>query len=94
MGEVVVKGSTTERGYGSVHQRTRAAWRAVVDSGGVACARCGCLIEPGSLWDLGHVDGDKSRYAGPEHRRCNRAAGARRGHRLRAVRRRVTSLGW
>jgi len=23
-------------------------------------------------WDLGHVPGDKSRYAGPEHRRCNR----------------------
>ena len=36
------------------------------------CARCGHPIEPGTPWDLGHVDGDKTRYQGPEHQRCSR----------------------
>jgi hypothetical protein len=38
----------------------------------VLCARCGERIEPGSDWDLGHVDGS-AEYAGPEHQACNRA---------------------
>jgi hypothetical protein len=29
-------------------------------------------ILPGQDWDLGHDDYDRSRYTGPEHRRCNR----------------------
>jgi hypothetical protein len=28
---------------------------------------CGERIAAGEPWDLGHVDGDRSRYAGPEH---------------------------
>ena len=44
--------------------------------GGVRCARCGGLIHPSEPWDLGHVDGSKSRYAGAEHRSCNRATAA------------------
>jgi hypothetical protein len=39
----------------------------------VDCARCGERIEPGEPWDLGHDDVDRSRYTGPEHRRCNRS---------------------
>lgn len=74
-----MKGSTTARGYGGVHQALRKRWAHLVESGQVCCARCGLPIAPGSSWDLGHVDGDRSRYAGPEHRRCNRHAGAKQG---------------
>jgi hypothetical protein len=67
------RGSTTARGYEHVHQQLRKRWQRVVESGSAVCARCGLPIERGEFWDLGHVNGDKTRYAGPEHRRCNRA---------------------
>jgi hypothetical protein len=70
-------GTTTERGYGHDHQRERARWAPLVAAGQVICWRCGYRIPPGSLWDLGHDDQDRSVYRGPEHRRCNRAAAAR-----------------
>jgi hypothetical protein len=46
----------------------------LVAAGCVRCARCGKLIRPDDEWDLGHVDGDPTRYQGPEHARCNRRA--------------------
>lgn len=60
--------------YGWRHQQVRERVRRRVELGGVACARCGEPIVPGSAWDLGHVDGDPTRYHGAEHRRCNRGA--------------------
>jgi hypothetical protein len=72
--------TTTEQGYGGPHQRERRRWRPDVAAGQVDCARCGERILPGDDWDLGHVDGDKSAYAGPEHQRCNRLAGSREGN--------------
>jgi hypothetical protein len=71
-------GKTTQRGYGTVHQRERKRWAARVERGEVSCARCGRPILPGELFDLGHDDHDRSRYVGAEHRRCNRATSSRR----------------
>lgn len=73
--------SAAARGYGTQHRRLRERWRPAVEAGGVACTRCGGRILPGTEWDLGHLDGDRSRYAGPEHaRQCNRSDGGRRAH--------------
>jgi hypothetical protein len=76
---------TVERGYGANHKRLRRLWEPRVAAGDVACARCGRLIMPGEAWDLGHVDGDRSQYAGPEHRRCNRSTSSRRPTRRRGA---------
>ena len=58
--------------YGAPHQAQRRRWAKFVATGEVCCARCGLLISQSEPWDLGHVDGDPLRWAGPEHRRCNR----------------------
>ena len=54
--------------YGAAHRAKRRALAPQVEAGRVDCARCHQRIEPGQEWDLGHVDGDRQRYAGPEHR--------------------------
>ena len=45
-----------------VHQRVRRQWAPVVAEGNAYCVRCGRL---GTLWDLGHVDGNKTGEAAP-----------------------------
>lgn len=82
--------------YGRPHARLRAQWAPLVAAGGVMCARpnCGRLIAPYEPWDLGHVDGDPTRIAGPEHRRCNRAtAGRDASRRTRARHRPAAAVG-
>jgi hypothetical protein len=76
--------STTARGYGWTHQQLRAALLATY-SPSQPCPRCGRPLGPWpELLDLGHLDGTaKTAYAGLEHRRCNRQAGAREGNRQR-----------
>jgi hypothetical protein len=81
----VSSGSTSKRGYGWTHQKLRNRWARDVARGEVECARCGEPIWPEEPWDLGHVDGDKSRYAGPEHRSCNRATATHQAKRRRRV---------
>jgi hypothetical protein len=75
--------ATTAKGYGWPHQRLRAALlQALVPSS--PCPRCGQGMWPEiQALDLGHVDGDKTRYSGLEHARCNRSGGATYGNRLR-----------
>jgi hypothetical protein len=70
-------GRTSERGYGTSHQRLRKSWARQVEQGVVACARCGRQILPGTPWDLDHSP-DRSGYLGPSHRRCNRSTAKRR----------------
>jgi hypothetical protein len=66
------------RGYGTVHKATRERYAALVASGLALSARYGLSIAPGAAWDLAHTD-DRSGYSGPEHRKCNQLAGARKG---------------
>ena len=76
-------GTTTQRGYGSRHQKERAKWKPVVDAGLAHCKQPICLyrnrwIKPGSAWALGHTE-DRRSYLGPVHWLCNQRDGARRG---------------
>lgn len=79
------RGTTTQRGYDAKHKAERKRLEPIVARGGAICARCDEEIVPPEPWDLGHTD-DRATWTGPEHRDCNRAAGARtrnanaRGH--------------
>jgi hypothetical protein len=87
------KGKTVERGYGAEHRALRAKLAPEVAKGLTPCWRCGGLISSWQEWDLGHDDGDRTLYRGPEHRgRCNRRNGAIKGNRARGRRRRLAKL--
>lgn len=77
------RGTAAERGYGAKHRQLREIWAKRVSTGTVPCARCQQLIVPGTSWDLGHDDHDRSVYVGPEHSTCNRAAAGRASHQYR-----------
>jgi len=85
------RGTTTERGYGTRHQRLRRRWARKVAAGEAYCWRClqdgkpkaEAWIAPDEPWDLGHDDRDRGAYRGPEHQRCNRATSAHRPPRRR-----------
>lgn len=78
--------------YGGEHKKRRAQIAPLVEAGYAVCCAVCCLepdrrILPGQLWDLGHAGA--GRWAGPEHRRCNRSAGAREGNAARRRRPKV-----
>lgn len=72
------RGTRQQRGYGSEHDRRRAAIVDRIRSGTlVFCVTCGVQLAE-SAFDLGH-DEDRRRYLGPQCLPCNRGAGGRRG---------------
>jgi hypothetical protein len=78
------RGTRQARGYTREHDRLRRQWTPRVDAGLVDCHATVCLastrrILSGTAWDLGHTD-DRTAWTGPEHARCNRAAGGRAAH--------------
>lgn len=89
--------TTTQRGYGNPHQKTRRAWKPYVNRGEVDCTAAICLVEldtgsrriipdptlQGDGWHLGHTD-DRTGYDGPQHDLCNTSDGGRRSQARRA----------
>lgn len=79
------RGTRQQRGYGSEHDGLRRKWKPKVEACTVHCHAelclepSGRLILPGMAWDLGHTP-DRTAWTGPEHARCNRAAGGRAAH--------------
>lgn len=86
-------------------RRAQAVRASLAESLPVACWRCGRLVTEADEWDVGHVveldlDPDSAYDPGSyavEHRRCNRAAGARYANSKRASQSRpfrLTSREW
>ena len=90
---MTAKRTTTGRGYGTEHQAERERWRPIVEAGDAECARCHEPINPTDPWDLGHND-DRTAWTGPEHTKCNRAAGGRNGAAVTNENKRMTVLDW
>lgn len=76
----VKRGTTVGRGYDASHKRERERWKPLVESGQVKCWRCRQWIQPGTHWQLGHDDRDRTIWRGPEHRHCNLSAAAKLGN--------------
>lgn len=74
------RGTKKERGYDARFQELRRRAVDQVEAGGVSCWRCGQPIPPGSPFDMGHDDRDRTIIRGPEHPRCNRSAAGKSAH--------------
>lgn len=86
------KRSTTERGYGTEHQRIRSAL--LPQAYGQPCTRCGQTMHQGQDLDLDHTE-DRGGYRGFAHASCNRRAGAIKRNAQRAdLRKPRTSRAW
>lgn len=86
--------TTTERGYGAKHQKLRKQYQKVVDAGAAECWRCGKAVPPGSEWQLGHDDNDRSKYMGVECTYCNESTGGRNGAAVTNAARAMTTREW
>ena len=76
--------TTTQRGYGSAHQRERERWQPTIAAGAGWCTELVCLmptraIQPNESWDLAHDRTHPGGYLGPAHPRCNRSEGGKHG---------------
>lgn len=74
------RGTKAERGYGKTFQSERKVWERMIATGEVRCWRCLNTIHPGTPFDLGHDDNDRSIIRGPEHAHCNRSAAGKASH--------------
>lgn len=75
------RGSSTTRGYGHQHQRTRAGIAAAITRGEtIPCWRCNQPIVTTDDLHLGHDDHDRSITRGPEHADCNLTAAGKHRH--------------
>ena len=80
------------RHQGRRDQAARAQLAPLVASGRAVCWRCGKQIKPDEPWDAGHLEdlalgGRPDGERAPEHRSCNRSAGAKLGRSLASRRR-------
>jgi hypothetical protein len=66
------RGSTTQRGYGSSHQRARKFYLSQLVDGETECHWCGNTMYRSQPLDLDHTD-DRKGYRGLAHAWCNRA---------------------
>lgn len=85
--------TSSQRRRGRRDQEARARLVPLVASGTAVCSRCLEPIDPTEPWDAGHIDdlalgGAADGAVAPEHRSCNRRAGARLGLALRSTTRR------
>lgn len=80
-------------GYKTAARHLRHAAKSNPDT---TCWRCGLTARPGDPWEAGHVvDGMVGSPLAPEHRSCNRAAGARKRNAIaRSKRDRGTRARW
>lgn len=88
----------TRRRRGRADQAARHALAHLVAAGRAVCWRCTLPIHPTDQWDAGHttdlaLGGHPAGTVAPEHRRCNRSAGADLGNAIRA-RKRVRLADW
>jgi hypothetical protein len=67
--------TTVGRGYDAAHRAERARWQPHVQAGLVACWRCGRPILPGTPWDLGHDDYDRTSISRQEKQALLELAG-------------------
>lgn len=77
------RAKTTARGYGTAHQKLRAAL--LPQAYGTPCYRCGMPMLPGQALHLDHTD-NRTGYGGFSHAKCNLKAGARKGNKLSKMR--------
>jgi hypothetical protein len=88
--------TTTQRGFGTAHQRRRAELAKLVDTGRVRCGRCGELIRRGQRWHLDHQDRADAHQRGlyraspASHAHCNLRA---RNERIAALARQAEAHG-
>jgi len=78
------RGTTTQRGYGSSHQRIRAQRVRIYRPGDICAIGGERLYQPPHMLDLAHDHTHGGYLPGLACRRHNRAEGAMRGNRMRA----------